>query len=172
MRRQRLFFALWPDARIRKALARLTCALPRCRGRWVHELNLHITAAFVGAVDANVHDCLLARAATLDAEEFALVLTRIGYFPRSRILWLGADQCPPALTDLVRQLNSCLTVCGFKPGIKPYRPHMTLVRDASPASTDIQVAPVEWSVDSFCLVASQTLPQGARYEILRRYRLH
>jgi 2'-5' RNA ligase len=170
-RQRRLFFALWPDEGVRIALARIARALPRRRGRLVPASNLHMTAVFVGATDARTCDSLQARAGDIDAREFFLTLTHIGYFSRSRILRLGADECPAALTDLVRQLNTCLTVCALTPELRPFRPHVTLRRDAAPLSTDLRVPPVKWSVHSFCLMASETRPEGARYEILRQFAL-
>lgn len=133
--------------------------------------NLHITLAFVGSVDISTHVCLTERAARIEAEGFSLRLTRIGYFARSRILWLGADTGPTALTALVRQLNSALEHCGLRPDFRPYRPHITLARDAAPPCHEAEVTPFDWPVDFFCLVESHTSPKGAHYEVLQRFTL-
>lgn len=170
--RQRLFFALWPDDAVHQKLAEIVRGLPRCVGRFVPTRNLHITLAFAGVVDARAHACLVTRALQIEAEAFSLRLTRIGYFRRSRILWLGADASPAALITLARQLNLTLEYCGLRPDFKPYRPHITLAREAAPPSHEAEVALVDWRVDVFCLVVSHTRPNGAHYKILQRFKLH
>ncbi len=134
--------------------------------------NLHITLAFVGAADAEAYACLSARAVQIEAEACLLKLDRIGYFARSRILWLGADVYPAALIYLVQQLRESLENCGFKPDFKPYRPHVTLLRDAEPAPAKVRIRPIDWQVEKFYLIESHTRPEGARYEILRDFDLH
>ncbi len=131
--------------------------------------NLHITLAFAGSVDPDTHDSLASCAAGIGTENYLLRLTRVGYFARARILWVGADECPAALTGLVHRLNEGLARCALNPAARPFRPHVTLMRDAAPLLADIEVTPVEWRVGGFCLVESQTDRDGARYTILRRY---
>lgn len=169
--RRRLFFALWPDETTRRTIAKLARGLPRRRGRPIPEANLHITLAFIGAVDENVHTCLQSRAAAIEGHAFVLSLTQVGYFPRSRILWLGADACPEALSSLVRRLNEALEFCGIRPDLRLYRPHVTLMRDAEPAPAKREVVPIDWRIDQFCLMESHTRPEGARYEILQSFAL-
>lgn len=131
--------------------------------------NLHLTLAFVGPADTGTYACLAEQAARIEVEAFSLRLTRIGYFPRSRILWLGADASPAALITLVRRLNSALEHCGLNPDFRPYRPHITLARDAASPSHEANVTPLDWPVDCFCLVASHTRPDGSQYEVLQRF---
>lgn len=170
-RRRRLFFALWPDDATREALTRVARSLPRQRGRPVPERNLHITLAFVGAVDASAEQCLIAQAARIEAEAFQLTLTHIGHFRRSRILWLGADSCPAPLNDLAQQLNRALEMCGLKPDLKPYSPHVTLLRDAMPAPAKIEVPRINWRAENFYLMESQTGAEGAQYNFAQGFDL-
>jgi RNA 2',3'-cyclic 3'-phosphodiesterase len=169
--RRRLFFALWPDGVVRGALATVADALPNRGGCAVPASNLHVTLAFAGAVNATTRECLAARADGIRGVSFLLRLTRVGYFPRSRILWLGADACPAALASLVRELNHVLENCGVKPDSRAYRPHVTLARSAAPAAACAVTKPIDWPVESFALVASRTGPEGAHYEVLRRFGL-
>ncbi len=134
-------------------------------------MNLHITLAFAGAVEADVHDRLHAWAVAIEAQNFELSLAHIGSFSRSRIIWLGADACPAALAYLARRLNEGLESCGIRPNSRTYRPHITLMRDAEPASRMPEVAPIVWQVKSFYLVESHTKPAGALYDLLQRYDL-
>lgn len=135
------------------------------------ERNLHITLAFVGAVGARAEQCLIMQAARIGAEAFQLTLTHTGHFPRSRILWLGTDSCPAPLTELAQQLNHALEICGLKPDLKPYRPHVTLLRDATPASARIEVPQINWRVERFHLMESRTRPEGAQYDLVQSFDL-
>src|SRR5690606_6154262 len=51
-RRKRIFFALWPDDETRDAISRATSRVVSLSGgRATAKRNLHITVAFLGAVD-------------------------------------------------------------------------------------------------------------------------
>lgn len=168
---QRLFFALWPDAATRQGVVRILHSLPRKQGKPVAPEKLHITLAFIGSVESHTRDCLADHARGVVGEAFTIALLQLGFFRRSRVLWLGSQTCPPPLRALVEQLNACLTPCGYRPEPRPYHPHLTLFRKASPVRSPLALTPLTWQVDSFCLVESVSGPNGARYEILQRYPL-
>ncbi|MEN8129321.1 MAG: RNA 2',3'-cyclic phosphodiesterase [Pseudomonadota bacterium] len=168
---QRVFFALWPDEPTRRECARLLRSMPRRRGRSVAEENLHITLAFIGSVDDAMLRCLLARAAQIRAKSFSLALTRVGYFARAKVLWLGPESCPAPMQGLVQRLNEGLSHCGYHPDSRPFAAHLTLFRKAQPSKSKIEISPVQWRVKVFCLVESRAYPQGVRYHVLRRYPL-
>jgi len=144
-------------------------ALPRRSGRPVRPENLHITLAFVGPVDERVRSCLEQRAAEVAVPPFTLNLSRAGLFERAGALWVGPEQTPPVLGDLVEHLNEALRPCGYEPDRRVFRPHMTLYRKARarPGPTDWD--PLEWPVGGFALVESFTDPEGVRYQVLRRF---
>ncbi len=168
-RPRRLFFALWPDEDTRRRLVRLGVFATHNKGKPVAAQNLHITLAFVGAVDSTMGECVRAQAAHTRFTAFSLRISRLGYFSRSRVLWAGPIACPPALASLVEDLNACLQPCGYQPERRPFRPHLTLVRKAVPAKPLPEPEPVHWLVENFCLVESKTHPQGVHYEVLRTY---
>lgn len=173
---QRLFLALWPDPSLRVAIVAATRDyLPVHAGRRVAPANLHLTLAFLGSVDAGQQACIEAAAAAVADNRpasFALRLDCLGFWPRPQVLWLGASQTPPALSELVARLNAALPACGYQPESRPYVAHMTLMRKlrrGPPASC--LSAPVDWPVHDFVLVVSRTLPEGASYTVLARWPL-
>lgn len=115
--------------------------------------------------------CLLAGAAQIRAKSFNLVLTRVGYFARAKVLWLGPESCPAAMQNLVQRLNKGLSHCGYHPEPRPFAAHLTLFRKAQPGKSKIDISPVQWRAKAFCLVESRAYPQGVRYHVLRRYPL-
>lgn len=70
--------------------------------RRVSDANLHLTLVFLGATNA---DRLAAyrpgQSADLPVPTLDLYLDRYGYWPQSRILWLGCSRAMPELDDLV-----------------------------------------------------------------------
>lgn len=49
-------------------------------------------------------------------------------------------------------------------------PHMTLLRKVKPAPPLTAIEPIVWSIASFCLVKSETQPEGLVYSVLRHWR--
>ena len=171
-KRKRLFFALWPDARVRQSLVQIASRSLKRRGRAVPAENLHLTLAFLGAVPAAGQRCMENVADKLTVGAFEMVFTHLGHWPRPRVIWSGCEATPEALSALVGGLRAGMLRCGLEPEIRPYRAHLTLARKASVAPTfgaghDL----VEWLVRDFHLVESKTLSSGARYEILRSWPL-
>lgn len=166
--RLRLFFALWPDPGAREALAAWArAAHTLCGGRLMRPQNLHFTLAFLGDTAAPRLDALLAAAATVTPRRFALAVDRAEYWRHNRIVWAGAAAVPEALAALVAELRGALDAAGFRYDARPFVPHVTLLREARPATLP-PFAPVAWPAASFVLVKS--VP-GADYAIVREWRV-
>jgi 2'-5' RNA ligase len=168
---QRLFFALWPDATLQETIDSRAHKLIGKRAKRVPAQSLHITLAFLGGIAGAQRDCYEQAAAGLRARTFTLSLQRIGHWPLPRILWLGPAQQPEALLTLVQTLNAALSLCGFVPEARPYYAHMTLARKVDRPLRTVEIEPIDWAVDSFALVESVTVPQGACYRVLERWPL-
>ncbi len=174
-KRRRLFLALWPDDITRKKLAdiqkqlgkneRLKTAKPVATG------NLHITMHFLGAVTEEVHTRLEGLLCGVKAQPCTLVIDRWGYFPRAKVLWLGAGAAPGALNDLVEQTQSCIQQCVDGYAQNRFVPHITLFRKARHPMEVDDFHPIEWHIDRFALVESVTLPEGAEYTVLKEWML-
>lgn len=176
-RRERLFFALWPDAAIRlgliEAAARL---LASGTARRIAVADLHLTLAFLGAVDAAARRCFEQAASSVQAGKFSLTIDRAGCWTRRSIAWAGPSKQPAGLALLVARLNAALAGCGFKPETRPYRAHITLARNARRAKPRLAITPLRWDIDRFCLIVSRpplarTAPASGRYEVLRYWNL-
>ncbi len=168
--RERLFFALWPGPTVRAALARRAReACAGLRGRPTPADNLHVTLAFLGDLDAERRACMEAVAGRLPFEPFDLVLDRLEYVPRNRILWLGAGELPMPLARLAGGLNAGLRECGHEPERRPFRAHITLMRKLDRPPRHLAPEPLAWHVDGFALVRSRLAPEGAHYEVVARW---
>lgn len=170
---RRLFLALWPDAELCKKLYALGGELlAHGRGRRISRENLHLTLAFLGTVEPERQVCLAREISAVQAPDFTLTLDQAGCWPRKGILWAGGTP-PDGLLALVRALHQRLAGCGFEPDMRPFQAHVTLARDVRGVRLrrDQAAGPLVWPVRQFSMVASQTPPEGARYEVLRTWEL-
>lgn len=173
--RKRLFFALWPDPRLTESLSAGTRELVSstcCRP--VPPEKLHVTLAFLHGVKASRIPAVIDAARTVEIRPFDLILRSIGYWYRSRILWLGpgerADQEPAE--QLVDAIWTALQPVGFVPERRPFRAHVTLARKAHPPpGLPRNIDPVRWHAREFALVESITGTRPAGYRILETFEL-
>ena len=168
---QRLFFALWPDHSVRSKLNHLVRELPEHGGRQHQPNDLHITLVFLGPVAPEQCACIEQVGDEVQIDPFMLYLDQVDYWPRPRILCLGASDLPAPLISLVQNLQSGLVGCGFEPEKKPYRPHVTLARKARQKHTFNLDSPIEWPVSEFVLAGSSTGEGPPRYQVMKRWSL-
>lgn len=166
MTKKRTFFALWPDDDTREKLVEVCRQLPPATGRFVPKQNLHITLAFLGSLDSQAVDQLCRGAAAIRARRFSLRLQELGWWRKPRVMWIAAPHTPDALHKLVSGINTLLESLDIRPDNRPYQPHLTIARKAAGKPPEVDFRPVEWQIDSFCLVHSSTLPEGAVYEVI------
>lgn len=170
---KRLFFALWPDGVLRQKLYALGGELlGDNRGRRIPAENLHLTLAFLGYVNVERQICLERETLGIHSTAFALMLDHAGFWLRKGILWVGGTP-PEELHGLVCALQQGLTACGLEPETRPFQIHLTLARNVRRLHLDRNhaIGPLTWKVNQFALVASQMLPEGACYEIIKRWNL-
>jgi 2'-5' RNA ligase len=171
----RLFFALWPDAAARDAIAVLARDVRRrCDGRVPRPENVHLTLAFLGDVAPDRVDALavVGAAAAGAVPPFVLTLDRLGGFRDAGIAWLGTDRAPAPLAELARRLAEGLAADGFRVERRPFAAHVTLARKCrAPPPQRERVAAVSWPVDALSLVASQPAAGGSRYHTLGEWTL-
>ena len=171
-RHQRVFFALWPDADLRASIHKLVQDVSGVsEGRPMTQRNLHITLAFIGVVDLATRLCLEQAADRLSVPGFELSLKRLGYWSRSKIIWLGPAEMPEALQYLADALNQALKPCGYCPESRPFHPHVTLLRKTKRAIRQKEIPPLSWRVDRFVLLESCRTHHGAAYQVLREWAL-
>ncbi len=168
-----LFFALWPDDALRQQLVqcRDTLAADSDGGRLVPAENLHLTLAFLGRTGIRQRACVGAMADVTQCPSFELQLSRSGYWPRPRVLWIAPLEMPEALTALAADLHTGAEGCGLKLDARPYRAHITLMHKLAHPPQKTICPSLVWSVDRFVLVRSLTLPQRVEYEVLREWGL-
>ncbi|KVV43414.1 2'-5' RNA ligase [Burkholderia territorii] len=167
--RLRAFVALMPDAASRDALH----ALPVTRGaRRTLPAQLHVTLAFIGAIERARCDALAARLPALAAAH-ALPLQpveRIAWWPslpRARLI--VAELAPdPACAALNADLSALLCELGVPADRRPFRPHVTLARlprdaDGQPAHGGATGRPVVLRFVALTLFESRLSHDGVSH---------
>jgi 2'-5' RNA ligase len=169
---RRLFFALWPDQTLRQQIRHdLVGRLHLC-GRPVTQQNWHITLVFLGNISEQQFACVLEAGDAITAEPFTVCLDKVGHFARARVGWVGCSQVPSMLQELVKDLTEALRPCGYAPQYQTYRPHLTLMRKAARAPVITgTIKPVEWPVNRFVLVQSETHQEGVVYTPIHEWSL-
>jgi RNA 2',3'-cyclic 3'-phosphodiesterase len=175
----RLFIGIGLPAPVAETLAnsasRLITLSPAARIRWTPPANMHITLSFLGQVHPARLDVIQQALATIHAPRIRLELNGFGTFERAGVLF--ADVKPtPALLTLAEQVTTAMQNCGFPREVRPYSPHITLARfrDRIHLRSDAQDDPAfhqTFAASEFRLYQSLTLPDGARYEIIRAFPL-
>lgn len=158
----RLFFALMPDGTTRDGLHHAALQLHATNpsgGRLVNPRRYHLTLQFLGDFDGLPQALVAgacAAAAKVKVAPFTLLLDRAGGFRnRSIPWWLGPAGEVPGLASLWHELGLELARAGVRvPGAQGFRPHVTVLRDASHVLPETLIAPVTWYVDRFALVCS------------------
>jgi 2'-5' RNA ligase len=151
----RLFFAAWPDASARAALATLAHDLALvAEGKPVDAAKLHLTLVFLGEVLDERVGALYPVAQALRAARLRLVLDRVGSFRRSRVAWAGIADPPAALMQLQVMLETGLRAAGFAFDERPFHPHVTLTRKAHKSVPVAAIDAIAYPCDAVALVRS------------------
>jgi len=165
---RRLFTALFADA---PACAAIDAArqgwggLPR-RLRPVPE-RMHVTLQFFNAVQAEREQAWRAALAGLRFMPFDIHLTRpeLWHAPRGTIAVLRAAP-GPALDDLHAATNALARAAGLTPDARPYKPHLTALRQAERVQLTRLPAPITWRVRAVSLIWSDLQAQPPCYQVL------
>jgi len=172
-RNLRLFFAFWPTAAERAALAEWQLPLRElCGGRLMRTDTLHTTLVFLGDVAEHRLQALRLAAQEVSCRKFELILKAVHYWGHNHIAYAAPEVIPPQLAELVHELERSLRKHHFHFEARPYKPHVTLLRNAQ--WNDAHLPPmqaVRWQVEDFVLVQSLHDEQGAKYEVLASFPL-
>jgi 2'-5' RNA ligase len=174
---RRLFFALWPDAAARAALAAATReAVSASAASAVPPQNLHATLAFLGSVPER-RIAELEGLARRVAQSFVpqcpvmLQFDELAHWGGPKILVALCAAESPAARSLADFLKTESQAAGFAPDLKPFHSHVTLARKVERAPGVAMTRAVRWRFDTFALIESRTGADGAAYSVRQSYLL-
>jgi RNA 2',3'-cyclic 3'-phosphodiesterase len=164
----RLFFALWPDDEIRKEICNISNQFKDENIRLTKISNLHITLAFLGEVSEQAQQELEEKVSLIKIEPFNIELTRIGWWKKPQILWIGTTDIPKPLQQLVKSIKKCVKQQGLKIDQREYKPHVTIARKVKKVVIPKDTFKINWEVSSFVLVISESTNSGVDYQIIHK----
>jgi len=167
--RHRLFFALVPDAAVRRRVSDLQRSLG-VEGRAVSPPNLHVTLAFLGMQEAAFIPQICDIASRLAFPACRVMLEQLGQFGRGRVLWLGAETVPEPLRAFQQSLVAELTAAGIGHDPKPWQFHLTLYRRLRKPPPTLAPVAIEWRLAGFELIESVGARNGVEYHAIGRWK--
>jgi 2'-5' RNA ligase len=176
--RHRLFAAIRPPGPVIDALLALEGGVPGAR--WQDASQLHLTLRFFGEVEARQAEDIAVALEAVHAAPFALALRGVGQFDRkgrTHTLWAGLAPSE-ALAALQCKVEAAARRTGLPPEPRKFAAHITLARLNAAGGSVLPFLAAHgaltgepWPVAAFDLIESTLMPDGARYETVRRYRL-
>lgn len=142
----RVFVAIQLPSEVIDELTRIQEAFKRNRrrGKLTTPQNLHLTLAFIGEVDMSVLDRVDRVLEYLEIPELTLTLDHVGSFDRKDgVVWWVGLKPNPQLFSFQRKLIDGLRKAEVPYDPKPFRPHLTLVRNYVPASEPVMLSGVQ-----------------------------
>ncbi|ANJ87240.1 RNA 2',3'-cyclic phosphodiesterase [Pandoraea oxalativorans] len=166
----RLFLALWPGPSVRAQLHEWALsAHSECGGRVLRAQTLHLTLAFLDEVDPARLPVLLALMQRTPLEPFTLSFDHLGYWSDRKIVWAGAPSVPAPLIAARDTLLAQWRATGARVVTQSFRPHVSLLRHARRAPSDLYPPALIWHCDGYVLVHSVRTPRGPHYRLLAEH---
>lgn len=177
---RRLFLAIALPGPVKHALAALVTSLSDVR--WTAEEQLHLTLRFLGDIEEDQTEALVARLAEVRLQKFLLPLEGVGSFPAKgppRVLWCGVGKGHPILYQLRQRVDDAVLACGIPADLRTFHPHVTLARCGPKAANAVsawtrkhrEFTGPSFAVDAFELLASELTPTRAIYTHLKGFTL-
>lgn len=165
---KRLFYALWPDAAIRRDCFKIAKSIVRPGEIRVRPDNLHATLVFLGSVDAATEASVIQGASAIPAPQVKLAFDTLSFWSKPRILCLTAQPHDAELETLVNELTALSRRLGIPVDERPFNPHVTLVRKVK-SPRQLEFEPIIWRSSGFCLVQSCSEPEGTIYRTIKSW---
>ena len=176
----RTFIAVNLAAPVIEEIAKVRSALQEAKGeiRWTRVEGLHLTLKFLGDIERNQVEPILAalRETTRARLPLHILAQGLGAFPhlrRPRVLWVGLSG--EGLQEMSEAIETALVPLDFPPEEREFTPHLTLGRVRSLRGWEHVLARVkeyehtrfgESLVDQVTLYQSELRPDGAVYTAL------
>lgn len=163
----RCFVALLPDDAARSRLEQLA---HEQQGRFpsarhMRAQNLHLTLAFIGALEAERARQVAAALVSASFAPFEWTLDAVGSFGRARVLWAGGSDA--SLDAMAAQARRLLDELGVPYDRRPFVAHVTLLRKLPRAATHDTALriepPIRWRAGAPVLLESRSDAEGTRY---------
>lgn len=167
---RRLFFALWPDERVRRQLDTIARQYRPAKSRAIPRPNLHATLIFLGSMPEILLPVIVQAGASIEPRALTLTLQQLQVWRKPQVLCLCPESIPAALQQLHDELAVALHRHEIPFDERSYRPHVTLARKVRQRVAVNQLPEaIDWSVSGFSLVESVSMERGVQYVPLHQW---
>jgi 2'-5' RNA ligase len=166
---RRLFFALVPDAKVRRQVEQVQHSLA-LSGRAAKPAQFHATLSFLGMQPAELMPEIQNIASGLSFRPCRVVMNRFGQFPRAGVAWLGADEIPQELLVFQEALVSALLAGGIGHDRKAWKFHITLYRKLRKQGPIMAPVEIVWPLNGFDLIESVNVGNGVKYNSIGHWK--
>ncbi len=140
--------------------------------------NLHLTLSFLGSLPSSRVEEAKVIGSSICSKHAELQLSCHGAGSFKNSAWIGIQE-DKGLLALAEDFRQAAVLLGIPPDTKAFQPHITVARFAPQARTRLlpvldQFSGTRWldfTVSKASLYLSETLQEGARYSILKSFRL-
>ena len=170
----RTFLSITPAPEVATAIEKWSAMCWPMIERHVPMQNYHLTLAFLGEINSAK---LQAITESLDERalgaSFELCLNTVGYWPDSRVLWLGSSETCEPIDKLAQTCKHIANRAGVRVSGKSFKPHITLARKlVVPPPAPLLEPDFTLRCDALQLYQSILDRDGARYIELESWGLH
>ncbi len=167
----RLFFAVWLDVDTLTAVEGVQeRLLAISAGRPMVPETMHLTLSFVGDIDEAQSADRLADLVRIGEQiqlpAFLFHINKISCFEKSKVAWAGTKNVPGELIALQSAIDGMVGQAGFPRDPRPFRPHITLIRNLPAPLEMMSTQDIIWPISAFSLVKVNQSGVGLPYEIL------
>lgn len=168
----KVFFAIWLDTYTLTAIESILKRLHATTGgRPMVPEAMHLTLSYVGEVAPERITELIEIGNQVHKNAFQFTINKIACFENPRIAWAGSEQEPEELVLLQAEIDSLVAKAGFPLDPRPFRPHVTLIRNLPAPLATIAIQPLIWPVAAFSLVQTSDTASGLPYRVLHAWPL-
>jgi len=169
---ERLFFALIPEPSLAERLHEQACTLKKYRDeRIVKSDMVHMTLRYIGPVTLDIQDCVVKYVDMLNLPSFNVSIDKTGYWKIPKVTWCAPEKTTNNLKVLVEELEVICQRCGIKAVKRPFKPHVTLLKNTKSLHEAPYQVLHDWSVREFVLLASTSIDGGVEYRKIKSWSL-
>jgi RNA 2',3'-cyclic 3'-phosphodiesterase len=165
---KRLFFALWPDNITRRRCAAVMQSICLGNSKPVNPGNLHVTLLFLGKLALEQEIAVRQAAMTIPVPKISLRFDQLSFWKKPGVICLTSVELSEELTALVNNLTMLAKKLDIPIDERPFKPHVTLAKKAREL-TALEIEPIDWHCEAFCLVESKSSPNGVEYCIIEQW---
>ena len=164
----KVFFAIWIDPATLTAIEGVQERLVAISaGRPMVPETMHVTLSYVGEVTTAQLDDLMAIGNQIRQKPFRFNINKISCFEASKVAWAGSKQVPDEMIALQSTMDRLVAKAGFPRDPRPFRPHITLIRNLPEPFQMMSTQDIIWPITAFSLVRINQSGVGVPYSILQ-----